>query len=112
MLSLDRLQPFYLHHHVKSLLFIDPVLLEILVLLQLLISDSIDLRCQHHGVHVLHVVIVLVQLVLGLGQQGVLAEFVRFDLQGCIRRPLSVLLLHSLLASQSHHHPLRLVRVH
>lgn len=112
VLSLDRLQPLYLHHHVKSPLFINPVLFELPVLLQLLISDCVDLRCQHHRVHVLYVVIVLIQLVLGFGQQGVLAEFVRFDLQRCIRRSLSVLLLHSLFASHSHNHPLCLVRVH
>ena len=42
MLSLDGLQPLDLHHHVESLLLIEPVLLQLLVLFDLALSDSED----------------------------------------------------------------------
>ena len=60
----------------------------------------------------LHIVIVLIHLILGLGKQRVLAKLVNFDLQGCISGPLAILRLHPLLASHSHGHLLSFLLVH
>lgn len=54
--GLKALESFDLHHQVELLLFIDPFLLQALVLLKLLVSDRDDFRIQHHLVHVLDVV--------------------------------------------------------
>ena len=42
VLGLECFQALNFHHHVKSFLFVDPVLLQLLVLLELLISDCVD----------------------------------------------------------------------
>lgn len=42
MLRLNCLQTLYLHHHVKSLLFFDPVLFQLFVLVHLNVSDCVD----------------------------------------------------------------------
>ena len=57
---LEDLEPLDLHHEVELLLLLDPLVLETLVLLQLLVSDGDDLGVEHHLVHRLHIVQVVV----------------------------------------------------
>ena len=103
-LFLDCLQPLDLHHHVKSLLLLDPVLLQHCVLLLLLVTNGVDLGGKHHLVHVLHIIVVLVHLILRLGQQLVLVIVAHLDLKRGSGGPLTVLPLHALLASDGHRH--------
>lgn len=69
-LHFERLESFDLHHDVQSLLLFDPLRLQSLGLLLLLVSDGHDLAVKHHLVHVLHIVVLLVKHLLGLSQQG------------------------------------------
>lgn len=71
LLQLEGLESFDLHHEVESFLLFDPLALEALGLIELLVSDGHDLGVQHHLVHVLHIVVVLVEHLLGLGQEAV-----------------------------------------
>ena len=64
LFNLYLLEPLNLHHDIQSLLLLNVVLLEHLVLLQLLVPDGDDLGKHHFHVHVLHVVVLLVQLLL------------------------------------------------
>lgn len=112
VLRLDRLEPLDLHHHVKSLLLADPVLFELLVLPDLLVAHRVDSRGENHGIHVLHVVVVLVHLLLSLRKQRVFAKLVRLDFEGCVRGALSILHLHTLPPGHCHSHLLRLLLVH
>ena len=79
MFSFDRLEPLDLHHQIKSLLLLDPVLLQASILLQLFVSNCVDSRCHDHSVHVLNIVIIFVHLVLSLGKKRVLAVLADFD---------------------------------
>ena len=103
-LFLDCLQPLDLHHHVKSLLLLDPVLLQHCVLLLLLVTNGVDLGGKHHLVHVLHIIVLLIHLILCLGQQLVLVIIAHLDLKRGSGGPLTVLPLHALLASDGHRH--------
>lgn len=67
---LETLQSLDLHHDVKALLFFDIVSLEFLRLFKLLVSDSNDLGIENHLVHVLNVVMLLIEFLLGLGKNS------------------------------------------
>lgn len=71
LLELEGLESLDLHHEVKALLLLNPLLLEALGLLELPVSDGDDLGVEHHLVHVLHVIVVLVEHLLGLGEESV-----------------------------------------
>ena len=79
VLGLEGLEPLDFHHQVKALLLIDPFGLELLVLLQLLVPHSHNLRVKRHLVHVFHIIVLLVELLLGFGQEafgsGVVFDF-------------------------------------
>ena len=98
--NLKSLEAFNLHHDVKALLLLNPLALELLVFLQLLVTDRNDFRVEHHLIHVLYVVMLLVELHLGLGQESLISFacqdllFGRWQL-GC---PLAIHLHHTLLA--------------
>lgn len=66
LLFLEDLESLDLHHEVEFLLLLDPLLLEPLVFLELLISNGHDLGVEHHLVHLLHVVQVVIDGFLGL----------------------------------------------
>ena len=72
---LKTLQSFDLHHDVKAFLFFDIVLLEFLRLFKLLISDSNDLGIENHLVHVLDVVMLFIEFLLGLRKNSVVLLF-------------------------------------
>lgn len=67
---LKSLQSLDLHHDVEALLFFDIVTLEFLRLFKLLISDSNDLGIENHLVHVLDVVMLFIEFLLGLGKNS------------------------------------------
>lgn len=70
VLGLERLQTLNLHHEVESFLFVEPLLLELLVFLELLVANGDDLGVQSHLVHVLHVVVLLIKLLLSFGEEA------------------------------------------
>ena len=107
MLRSDCLQALNFHHHVKSLLLLDPVLLKLLVLIDLDISDRVDLAGMHHLVHVLDIIEVLIHLVVYLREECVLSEDAGFDFDGGVRSPLSVHSLHAILAGERDSHPVQ-----
>ena len=100
LLFLQHLEPLDLHHEVQLLLLGDPLLLQHLVLFELLVADGHHLGVEHHLVHVLDVVELLVQLLLSLAEKGfgllplALLVLGGLDLGG----PLLVHLQHSLFA--------------
>jgi hypothetical protein len=70
-LELERLQSLDFHHEIEAFLFFDPLLLESFGLIELSVTDCDDLRVQHHLVHVLNIIVVLVEHLLGLGEEAV-----------------------------------------
>ena len=64
--GLKTFESFDLHHEVKFLLFIDPLLFKSFVFLELFVSNCNDFRVKHHLVHVLDIVKFLIKLGLGL----------------------------------------------
>ena len=70
-LQLEGLESLDLHHKIKALLLLDPLLLKTLSLLELAIANSHDLGVKHHLVHVLDIVVILVQDLLSLSQQAI-----------------------------------------
>ena len=105
-LGLDCLEALDFHHHVESLLLLDPVLLEDLVLVELPLADGPDFRGQHHLVHVLHIVVVFVHLLLSALKKCVLSKGLDLHLKRCSCLPLAVLPLHALLACNRNCHGL------
>ena len=105
-LSLNCLQTLDLHHHVESLLLLDPVLLEYLVLIELPLADGPDFRGEHHLVHVLHIVVVFVHLLLSALEKGVLSKGLDLYLKRGSCLPLAVLPLHALLTRDGNCHGL------
>ena len=69
ILSLEGLQALDFHHDVQAFLLGDPLRLQMFVLFELLVPHSDDLGIQCHLVHVLHVVVLLIELGLGLGEE-------------------------------------------
>ena len=66
-LLLKDLESLNFHHEVELLLLLDPFLLESLILLQLLVSDSDNLGVKDHLVHLLDIIKVIILPLLGLG---------------------------------------------
>ena len=60
----ETLQALDLHQQVKLLLFFDPLTFELLVFLQLFVTDGYNLGVQNHLVHVLYIVKFFIQLSL------------------------------------------------
>merc|ERR1719174_2531920 len=71
LVHLQRLQALDLHHHVQLALLLFLLLLDVPLLLDLGVADGDDLRVEHHLVHVLHVIHLLVQRLLGLLEHAV-----------------------------------------
>merc|ERR1719174_1517575 len=71
LVHLQRLQALDLHHLVQLALLLLLLLLDVPLLLDLGVADGDDLRVQHHLVHVLHVIHLLVQRLLGLLEHAV-----------------------------------------
>ena len=67
---LEDLKSFDLHHEVEFFLFFDPLVLETLVFLQLLVSDGHNLGVENHLIHGLHIVEVVVKLFLSFRKQS------------------------------------------
>lgn len=74
---LELLQSFDLHHDVKSSFFLSVLSFERLLFFKLLVSDSYTLGIDHHLVHLLHFVDLLIKLMFGLSQDslGLLLSF-------------------------------------
>lgn len=70
LLCLDILKTFDLHHGVKSLLLVHPLLFENQVLSKLLIANGVHLGVHHQCVETLNVVLIFVELLLGFGKHG------------------------------------------
>ena len=70
-LELEGLKSFDLHHEVETLLLFNPLLLESLGLVELSVADGDYLRVQHHLVHVLDIIVVLVEHLLGLSKEAI-----------------------------------------
>ena len=77
LLFLKDLEALNLHHEVELLLLLKIFMLEALVLLQLLVTNCDDLGVEHHLVHVLHIVEVIVHLLLGAGQESLVLGIFR-----------------------------------
>ena len=58
-----------LHHEVKFLLFIDPILFKSFIFLELFVSNCNDFGVKNHLVHVFDIVMFLIKLGLGLRKQ-------------------------------------------
>lgn len=71
VLHLKGLQTLDFHHQVQALLLLNPLLLQGLVLLKLLVSDGDDLGVKSHLIHVLNIVMLLIELLLGLLEETV-----------------------------------------
>ena len=101
ILSFQCLQTLDFHHQIKAFLLIDPFLLELFVLVELLVTHRDDFGVERHLVHVLHVVVLLVELLLRLGEQT-LRPLVLLNLnlsRWQLRASVTVHLDHFLLAS-------------
>ena len=97
-LCFEVLEPLNLHHKVEALLLLAPLHLKSFVLSELLVADGHHFRVQHHCVHLLHVVFLLVELALGLAKQPlVLGGFGYFVLRA--RQFVGAVLVHLLHAS-------------
>ena len=79
------------HHHIESLLLLDPVLLEDAVLFQLLITHRHNLRLQHELVHSLDVIVALINCGLNIGHKWIVIVCLHFDLKWSVSLPLSIL---------------------
>lgn len=80
----EHLESLNLHHEVEFLLLFNPLLLETLILLKLLVSDGNDLGVEHHLVHVLDIVKVFIHAFLSLAQQRLrLILFFNLPLSWC-----------------------------
>ena len=83
LLFLEDLESFDLHHEVEFLLLLDPFLLEALVFVKLLVADGDDLGVEDHLVHMLDVVEVVIELLLGFGEERLsLVLFGDLELRG------------------------------
>ena len=69
LLELKGFQTLNLHHEVEALLFFDPLLFEALGLLELAVADCDNLGVEHHLIHVLDIVMLLVHHLLSLGEE-------------------------------------------
>ena len=95
ILCLKSFETLDLHHKVQTLLLSDPFSLQLLVLLKLLVTHSDDLGVEGHLIHVLDVVVLLIKLGLGLGEQGFGAlVLLNLDLRG--RQLLGTVAVHAL----------------
>ena len=74
--------------------------------MELLLADGPDFRGEHHLIHVLHIVVVLVHLLLSALKKGVLSKGLDLDLKRSSCLPFAVLPLHALLASNCNCHGL------
>lgn len=70
-LELEGLQTFNLHHQVKSLLLLDPLLLKAFGLLKLFVSNCHDLGVEHHLIHVLDIIVVLIEHLLSFSEKPI-----------------------------------------
>lgn len=96
LLVLEALESLDLHHEVHSLLLSPILLLQPFLLLQLPVPDGHALRVDHHLIHVLNVVLLLVELGLRLLEDG-LGHGLAVDLVlvlGDLHGPLLVQHLH------------------
>lgn len=91
------LEPLNFHKQVELLLLFDPLLLEHLVLLKLLVPYGNDFRVEDHLVHVLHIVKLFIELSLSFAQNtGVFLPLRDLGLSGHhFLLPLTVHLLHA-----------------
>ena len=103
ILSLEGLQALNFHHDVQAFLLGDPLSFQLFVLFELLVPHSDDLGIQCHLVHVLHVVVLLIELRLGLGEETFgLLVLLNLDLSGWqLGASVAVHLYHLLLAGLS-----------
>mmetsp|Transcript_18873 Transcript_18873/g.44343 ORF Transcript_18873/g.44343 Transcript_18873/m.44343 type:complete len:215 (-) Transcript_18873:335-979(-) len=94
LVHFQRLEPLDLHHRIELALLLLLLGLNVPLLLNLGITDGDNLRVEHHLVHVLHVVHVLVQHLLGPLQHAVLLRAVGLLASVDQHRVLLALLLH------------------
>merc|ERR1719174_690546 len=92
LVHLQRLQALDLHHHVQLALLLFLLLLDVPLLLDLGVADGDDLRVEHHLVHVLNVIHLLVQRLLGLLEHAVPLGALLATLVGDHRVALALLL--------------------
>jgi hypothetical protein len=111
-LLLDSFQTLDLHHHIESLLLLDPVLFEKSILFQLPVPNSHDFRLENELVHPLHIIVSFVNRILNIGQKRVVLIRLDFDLKRCILLPLSVLSLHLVFTRIGCSHLLCLLFIH
>ena len=100
LVQLEVLQSLNLHHEVKFLLLLEIFFLETLVFLLLLVSDGDNLAVEHHLVHVLHIIVLFIDHLLGLREKrlGFLGGLDVGRSRRNLGSALSVVLLHSGLA--------------
>lgn len=68
-LQLEGLESLNLHHEVQAFLLVDPLAFKPLRLFKLTVADGHDLGIEHHLVHVLNVIVILVHHLLGFGEE-------------------------------------------
>ena len=100
VLGLEGLQALDFHHKIESLLFSEPLSLQLLVFFELFVPDGHDFGVQGHLIHMFHIVMFLIKCCLGVGKQSFSALILLyFDLcQRQFASPSSIHLLHLLLA--------------
>ena len=93
--SFESLETFDLHHEVKTFLLSKPLSLELLVLIELLVTHSDNLGVKGHLIHVLDIVVLLIELMLGIGKQA-LCTFILLNLNLSGWKLLGTVTIHSL----------------
>jgi len=68
--SLEGLQALDFHHEIEAFLLRDPFAFEVFVLCKLLVTHGYDLGVEGHLVHVLDIVVLFIELLLGLGKES------------------------------------------
>merc|ERR1712086_824187 len=67
---LEHLKSLDFHHEIKFLLLLNPFRFESLIFLELFVSNCYDLGVEDHLVHLFDVIQIVVHLLLGLGEKG------------------------------------------
>lgn len=72
VLLLQRFESLDFHHEVQLFLLLDKFLFQLLVLLDLFVTDGNDFRVETNLIHLLHIIELFVELLLGSGEEPLL----------------------------------------
>ena len=78
LLFLKNFQSLNLHHQIKFLLFINPLLLQSFVLLKLFVSNCHNFWIQNHLVHLFHIIHFFIKFFLSFWKKGLILWILNF----------------------------------